>query len=309
MKRGSQVALGSALVALVAFVASPLWADVPTEFQPKYDEGFDLGYPVGYKSGLVSGKTRGRTEGWTNGTNDGQNDGWEAAFQPAYDLAYDARYPRGHRAGWKDGVVEGFEKGFDYAPTIAAEILNNWYNGGNYWSGITMVSAGTFDISGLGLYSGDYTVWRDNLGYDWAKHFYDEGFTDGRTEGFTVGSDEGYNLTYPKAYAAAYPIGYVSGVWDGTRDGTRQGGEQGYDDGWDTGYDTGYDEGFVAGVDYHLFGEFERPKYVLEFTRRSDASTRQTLLAVQAPEPASLVLVGLAVGAGLLLRPGRGRCG
>ncbi len=301
MNRGSQVALG---FALVTFVANPLWADVPTEFQPKYDEGFDLGYPIGYKSGLFEGKTRGRTEGWTNGTNDGQNDGWEAAFQPAYDLAYDARYPRGHRAGWKDGVSVGFEEGFDWAPVIAEQYLNNYYNGGSYAGALVISGMNNYHFGFTGVFSSDLTISNGIFAYDWSKHFYDAGYTDGRTEGFTVGTDEGYNLTYPKAYAAAYPIGYVSGVWDGTRDGTRQGGEQGYDDGWDSGYGMGYDEGFVAGVDYHLFGEFVRPKYVLEFTRRSDASTARTLLAVQAPEPGSLVLVGLAVGAGML---GRGR--
>jgi hypothetical protein len=110
------------------------------------------------------------------------------------------------------------------------------------------------------------------------------------------------------AYAAGYKIGYRNGVGEGTSDGTRDGREQGYGDGWDEGYDGGFDEGFYAGVDYHLFGEFVEPRYALQYTRRSNAFTAHTLLALHAPEPASVVLVGLAVGAGLL-RPGRGRRG
>lgn len=92
------------------------------------------------------------------------------------------------------------------------------------------------------------------------------------------------------------------------RDGTRQGGEQGYDDGWDSGYDTGYDEGFYAGIDYELFGDFVIPKYVLDYTQRSDAFTRQALLAVQAPEPASVVTLAVAgvVIAGASRRKRRG---
>ncbi len=61
------------------------------------------------------------------------------------------------------------------------------------------------------------------------------------------------------------------------------------------GYDGGFDDGFYAGIDYHLYGDFVEPTYAFQYARRSDAFAAQTLLALHAPEPTSLMLVGLAV--------------
>ena len=83
----------------------------------------------------------------------------------------------------------------------------------------------------------------------------------------------------------------------------------GCDDGWGAAYDGAFDAGFYARVDYHLYGDFVEPKYALQFSRRSTALTSRNLAALNAPEPASLVLVGVAVAFGLLRRPGRGRRG
>lgn len=101
-------------------------------------------------------------------------------------------------------------------------------------------------------------------------------------------------MTYPVAYAAAFPIGHRKGVHEGTNSGTLEGGTQGRDDGWDDGYDGGFDEGFYAGVDYRLFGGYVTPTYSFEYTPRSDAGAARMLMALNAPEPTSLVLVGAA---------------
>lgn len=303
-------------VLFVAVLASAWFVDaaaafVPDEFQPNYDKGYGVGYPKGYKSGLVDGKERGRTEGRENGTNDGKNDGWEAAFQPAYDIAYDARFPKGHFEGWKDGLYEGFDEGFDYAPVIAKQVYE--YYGINTSGGVIMLTStngyGSYgSMLSVNFWSGlsdaDYTVWRDDLTtVDYAKVYYDEGYDDGHATGYSTGSQEGYDLIYPKAYAAAYAPAYRLGVWDGTRDGTKQGRSDGYDEGFDAGYNAIYDEAFYAGIDYRLFGEFSISRYSLDYTRRSDLFTRQALKAAQAPEPGSVVLVGMAVvGAALNAR-------
>ena len=315
MNRAWFKSVASAVVALGMIAANSLAAEVPTDYQPKYDEGYGLGYPIGYKSGLNTGKDRGRTEGWSTGKSEGFTSGSSAAYSPAFDLAYDARFPVGHRAGWETGLVEGFEEGFDYAPTYVA-ILNDWYNSSSLSAGNLTITSNFnsrhFDYSNgtnlIDSLAGTLSVWLIGS-YDWNRHYFDQGFDEGKTAGFSVGSEDGYNLTYPIAYAGGYKIGFRDGVGVGTRNGTRDGREQGYDDGWDEGYGGGFDEGFYAGLDYHLFGEFVEPTYALQYTRRSNAFTVRSLKALQAPEPASLLLVGLAVGAGMLVRPGCGRRG
>jgi len=311
------VVLLAALLAGVGFVDS-VAAFVPEEFQPNYDEGYGVGYPKGYASGFHSGRERGRTEGWENGTNEGKSDGWNDAFQPAYDLAYDARFPMGHRAGWKEGLYNGFDEGFDYAPVIAKQVYE--YYGITVSSGVTMTmvgsdwSGGSFGgvlninlSGGWGSSLDIYTSFVDPIPVDYAKIYYDEGYTVGQAAGYSTGSQEGYDLAYPKAYGAAYPLAYRLGVWDGTREGTKQGRREGYDDGFDVGYDSGYDEGFYAGIDYHLFGEFSIARYSLDYTPRSDRFTRQALLAAQAPEPGSVALALVGALAGGVLRCGRPR--
>jgi hypothetical protein len=299
------------LLALLTFAvfgvlgANNLCAEVPTEFQPNYDQGYGIGYPIGHRLGLIEGKDRGWRVGTETGTSVGFNTGWSAAYSPAYDLAYDAQYPVGHRAGWDDGVFEGFEEGFDYAPVIAA-ILNSEGNWTNWGGG---ASSGNLSISGGSFFSEVTISYIDNsrepLDYDWGKHFYNEGYSTGRDAGYSVGSTEGYNQAYPIAYARAYKIAFIDGVGMGTLDGTRDGGDEGYDEGWDEGYDGGFDEVFYAGIDYHLLGDFVEPTYSFAYVRRSNAFTSQTLLALHAPEPTSLVLVGLVAGAGLMVRTRR----
>lgn len=295
-------------VLFVAVLAGAWFVDaaaayVPDEFQPNYDKGYSVGYPKGYKSGLVTGKERGRTEGRENGTNDGKNDGWEAAFQPAYDIAYDAKFPQGHFAGWKDGLYEGFDDGFDYAPVIAKQVYE--YYGIDTSSSISM-SSGTFvsnwfgdsaggviSINGTYNFGGSSSITISSgepIRVDYSKVYYDKGYSVGQATGFSNGSQDGYDLMYPKAYAAAYAPAFKLGVWDGTREGTKQGRTDGYDEGFTTGYDAIYNEAFYAGIDYRLFGEFSISKYSLDYSRRSNAFTRQALVAAQAPEPGSAVL-------------------
>jgi hypothetical protein len=133
-----------------------------------------------------------------------------------------------------------------------------------------------------------------NVGYDWSQHYFHQGYADGRDEGLVIGSEDGYAKSYPVAYAINYNVGFLKGVNEGSSQGKRDGQKEGYDDGWDEGLDTGHDGGFSAGVDYFLYGEFAEPKYSLAYVKRSDVSTRGSLLALQAPEPASLFSLGLA---------------
>jgi hypothetical protein len=289
--------------------ASPLWAAVPTEFQPNYDHGYGIGYPIGHNLGLVQGKAAGVRQGTDKGTSEGFSTGWSSAYSPAYDLAYDARYPVGHRAGWDRGLSKGFDEGFDYAPVFVATVLSqsgNWSNwGGSSSSGILNIS-----MSGVNTYAYNSILGLELRGpdpnYDWSKHYQNEGYNAGRETGLSVGHTEGYNLTYPFAYAAAYKIAFVDGVGEGTIDGTRDGRKEGYDEGWDAGYDGGFDLGFDAGLSYHLYGDFVEPRYALQYSRRSDASTLLTLRALQAPEPTGLMLVGIGAVAGVMVWPRRG---
>lgn len=295
------------LISLTTCSVQPLWAGVPTEYQPKYDEGFALGYPRGYTSGLADGKGRGWLEGKEKGNTEGYDAGWSAAYSPAFDLAYDTQYPVGHLAGWEAGLVTGFEEGFNYAPTIiAASGITGWADLGNYGSGIVMVSNGHGGFFGPSdSMSGTLTVDLIDFTYDWAKHYFDDGFATGRDRGFSVGSDEGYKVNYPIGYATGYNIGHRNGIDEGTTEGIRAGGEQGFDDGWGEAYDGGFDEGFYAGIDYHLYGGFLEPQYDFQYTPRSNAATLSAFRALHAPEPACLLLVGLAAAAGILRRPKR----
>jgi hypothetical protein len=186
---------------------------------------------------------------------------------------------------------------------VAAAIAGN----GNSWGWDGGSGSGSLTIhGGLNFYSGSYgaeiSMWSPRIEIDWEKHYYDEGYSTGHGIGFTVGSDEGYGRTYPIAYANAYKVAFLDGVGAGTQDGTRAGSEEGYDAGWDKGYDGGFDAGFYAGIDFGLFGEFFEPQYAFAYTRRSDASTAQTLLALHAPEPSSFFLIGCVAGTALIWR-------
>ena len=141
--------------------------------------------------------------------------------------------------------------------------------------------------------------------FDWAAHYFDVGYGEGHSQGFSIGSDEGYNLTYPAAYKAAYKIGYIDGTDEGTYQGTRDGGDEGYDDGWGVGYDKGFDQGFYAGVDYHLFDDFVVPRYDFSYTART-TTYQLSGFNPAAPEPSSILLVGMAVALGLLRHSRRG---
>jgi len=271
-------------------------ADVPELYQPNYDQGYEKGYSFGYKSGFDDGKMRGTNEGKENGRTDGFNTGWNETYQPAFDRAYDVTFPIGHAKGWEAGIVEGFQEGFDWAPVIASQFANS----NSSWSGYSGSISGVMVYGnwnwGSTLDSADYSVWRDHIvEIDWEKHYYDQGYTDGNGVGFSIGSDKGYQLAYPVAYAAAYTVGYKNGLHSGTEDGFRYGGQQGHDDGWSLGYDSAFDYGFYAGLDYHLFGEYYLPEYHLEYSRRSTSTA-------PIPEPACLMLVGLASACGLLRR-------
>lgn len=272
---------------------------IPDEFIPRYDLGYGAGYPIGYKSGFGEGQVRGRKEGWANGEAAGRSAGWDAAYPLAFNLAYDAAYPAAHRAGWESGLGEGFEEGYDYAPVVL-EILNNRYGGGGYGaSGIISFSSGFYwgdgDITGL-----EYLVWRDSTNSDWSKLAYDEGFKKGKSEGHSAGSTDGYNDTYGVTYDKAFPIGHQLGIWEGTSAGKREGGSQGQDEGFDAGYSLGFDAGFTAGIEYRLFdGWYAEPRYALQYSRRSDALTASTLVAMNAPEPGTALL--LAVGGAFAL--------
>jgi hypothetical protein len=96
----------------------------------------------------------------------------------------------------------------------------------------------------------------------------------------------------------AYPIGQQLGIGEGTTAGKRDGREEGYDEGEDAGYDLGFDAGFTAGIEYRLFdGWYAEPRYALQYSRRSNAGTAASLLAMNAPEPTSALM--LAVGGSL----------
>lgn len=269
------------------------WETIPAEFVPRYDTGYDAGYPIGYRTGFGEGQVRGRSEGWASGTAAGHSAGWDEAYPLAFNLGYDEAYPGGHFAGWEDGLEDGFVEGYYYAPVVAQEILDNWYGDGS--SNVTLrVSFSTnliLDIDGR-LGSG-ITVWKA-ANDDWSKLAYNEGFKSGKEKGYSAGSAGGYDDTYGPTYALAYPIGHQLGIWDGTTAGMRDGGQSGYDEGWNAGHDLGHDAGFYAGIDYHLFGDFVLPQYSLQYSRRGSAEMTASLVAMNAPEPTSALL--LAVG-------------
>jgi hypothetical protein len=93
-------------------------------------------------------------------------------------------------------------------------------------------------------------------------------------------------------YDMAFPIGHQNGIWEGTSAGKREGAAEGQDEGFDAGHSLGFDAGFTAGIEYRLFdGWYAEPHYALQFSRRSDALTASTLMAMNAPEPGSALLL------------------
>lgn len=271
------------------------WQTIPAEFVPRYDAGYEAGYPIGYQSGFGEGQVLGRSEGWAHGKAAGHTAGWNEAYPLAFDLGYDEAYPAGHFAGWEGGLGEGFQAGYDYAPVFAEQIFKDWYGGGGASYGSVTISFGHFgDWSLDGIYGTSYTVWRDSLDNDWSKLAYHEGFKVGKDEGYTAGSSAGYETTYGPTYAIAYPIGHQLGVGEGTTAGKRDGLEEGYDEGKGAGYDLGFDAGFTAGIEYRLFdGWYSEPRYALQYSRRSNAGTAASLLAMNAPEPTSALLLAM----------------
>ena len=289
------------LAAMGALCAMPLHGAVPEAYQPNYDAAYNFAYPIGNKLGLADGKQRGILEGTENGTIDGYDAGWDKTYQPAFDRAYDERFPVGQAQGWNDGVGEGFEEGFNWAPTIAEQVFNNSLsgvvisNGNRTWSccGPGSSSAGSLMITGLGF--ADYTVFRDPGPEYWAAHYYDVGYDDGHAQGFSDGSIKGYDLTYPRAYKAAYKIGFLDGSVEGKAEGALDGGEEGFDDGWHLGFGDGFDQGFIAGVEYHIFGQYFEPINNFVYTNFRSAGT-------SVPEPAALALMAMTITIGLLRR-------
>jgi PEP-CTERM motif len=267
---------------------------VPTEFQPKYDAGYESGYSLGYDLGLPVGKAKGDAEGSTKGHADGYTAGYGETYQPAFDHAYDAKYPIGNRAGWDAGVQDGFTKGYDWAPVIYQQWLvsgsvNACFSSITISGGLNWINSGSLDLFGR------YSTILVGQNYDWGKHYFDIGYTDGKSAGNLMGSQDGYNLTYPLAYAEAYPRGQVDGIAGGIREGTAAGSASGYGDGYSAGQSTGYELGFTAGVQYHLFRQYARPVYALNYANRATGPA-------PVPEPSSWVLLGSAGFCALLRR-------
>jgi hypothetical protein len=81
----------------------------------------------------------------------------------------------------------------------------------------------------------------------------------------------------------------------GTAEGTFNGGGAGYDDGWDSGwgegYDIGFEDGLYAGLQYHLYGNYDIPGYVAMF-----AVAQQANVAVPEATALSLLVIGIACG-------------
>jgi hypothetical protein len=99
------------------------------------------------------------------------------------------------------------------------------------------------------------------MDYDWAAHYYDEGFATGKTTGYDAGSLAGYDAAYPAAFAAAYDAGRLDGLETGAREGTAEGGLAGFDDGWDAGYAEGQPAGFDAGFASYVYVPYTPPTF------------------------------------------------
>jgi hypothetical protein len=295
---------------------------IPDTYQPKYDEGYKVGYAGGYDSGFVSGKQRGTDEGTTNGQSDGYNKGFGESYQPAFDLAYNTQLPIGEAAGWNQGQVNGFAKGYDWAPTIMGSVTvsNGNHYGGGVWGSVLDVT----------MYSDNYggnSNRRYLLPEEVPAFYYKLGLDDGNTIGVSEGSAAGYKVTYPDAYAAAFPIGYQNGTVEGTSQGSVNGEIKGFNAGWDLGYGPGFDSGFEAGIQHYLSGQpsssfgtlsielgglgLMAPPSSLSlgdvqagsFGSTSGGSSAASDTSV--PEPTSVALLSVAIGAIILRRAGR----
>jgi hypothetical protein len=251
-------ALGVSIPAWLAtlLVASPAWG-VPELYQPNYDEGYGAGYTIGYDSGFPVGQERGLTEGTTKGRDQGYTAGWDEAYQPAYDLAYTMQFPLGAVQGYDAGLADGFSAGYEYAEQLADYYggFSSVYDSAGMYAGSVMISTGGLwreyigdnGYGGDGSSSGALSISITPLDYDWAAHFYNEGFTDGKKNGYSVGDIAGYDAAYPAAFAAAFDLGHAAGIDEGGAEGASQGGFAGFNDGWDAGYAEGEPIGFDAG--------------------------------------------------------------
>ena len=281
-----------------AFMVSPALG-VPELYQPNYDEGYGAGYTSGYDSGFPVGEERGVTEGTSQGNSQGYTAGWDEAYQPAYDLAYTMQFPLGAEEGYAVGLLDGFDAGYDWAEeqanyysgvlAVNGAVLD-WYGGVyggylsvNFLTGISIRDLGGYD----GSSSGTLTMSITPLEYDWAAHYYDEGFTDGKGIGYSAGDLAGYDAAYPTAFAAAFETGRLAGFDEGGAEGTSLGGLAGFDAGWDAGYAQGEPIGFDAGVEYFLYGDFTPPPQL-----------NVAELNLDVPEPSTLLLAGLALAIG-----------
>lgn len=281
---------------------------IPGIYQPKYDEGHKVGYDTGYESGFLSGKQRGTEEGTANGRSDGYNKGYGETYQPAFDAAYNTLLPVGEKAGWNQGQINGFAEGYNWAPILAGSVSvsNHNYGSGTFGS----LSISSIMYGDLGLHS--YV----SLSPDEVPAFYYKlGLDDGTAKGTSDGSADGYKVTYADAYAAAYPIGYQNGTVEGVAQGTANGESQGFAAGWDLGYGPGFDIGFYAGIQHYLSGQQPSSSFgtlsieiggdiqVGDFGATIDSSNVVSDESV--PEPATLPLLSVAIGAVIFRRAGR----
>jgi len=308
----SRVAFRLCLALLWACWAKPSLASVPTVYQPDYDEGYGVGYSEGYDSGFATGEAKGEREGSSAGEKYGYDAGWDDAYQPAYDEAYNAQYPVGLKAGYDEGLVVGFDKGFDWASRLSYSVNNGnvvLWNGGNS-SGAVGVdvsewSNGSF-LQSLG--AGALIINSGSLGlpqYDWAAHYFDEGYDDGHGEGLLVGNQEGYDQAYPLAYKAAFDVAYPEGFEAGTAKGLLHGSEAGFDNGWDDGYDFGYAEGFDFGAEHYRqqLREYFQPLVLdppITYTY-FEPNLVINIANGTIPEPTTATLFGMAAVGSLLL--------
>jgi hypothetical protein len=293
-----------------ALAASPALA-VPEPYQPDYDAGYGAGYTLGYDSGFPVGQERGVTEGTTQGHDQGYTAGWDEAYEPAYHLAYTTQFPFGAQQGYDAGLADGFTAGYEYAEQLASYYggFSGVYDSVGMYSGSIMISTGGMiglnlvDYgSGDGSSSGTLSISITPLDYDWAAHYYDEGFVDGKKLGHSAGDLAGYDAAYPVAFAAAFDSGRAAGIEEGGAEGASQGGFAGFEEGWDAGYAAGEPIGFDAGFASYVAVDDTPPTYSPSFPVPYEPIT--PVLADWTPTPAIplpvLTPIDLAGGVTLL---------